>query len=228
MLIAWKLPQRKWGIGQHNLQYISKFKATYEWRLTWKIQRWKEWQMRSEKISSCQPLCEIRPSGRLFIGSWSAYVSVFWRNEDWAASAQAAGPGSFCAVEGACCTGALFCFGVAGVISQQKILRPCVILASVLQGHPDMKHIAGVDMSSGSLGQGVSAAVGMALSAKLQEKGFPRLCDAGRWWAWRRVRSGKQRCLPAAHGLDNLTVIVDNNNLQIDGEISEICSPYPL
>lgn len=100
-------------------------------------------------------------------------------------------------------------------------------IGSVLQGHPDMKHIAGVDMSSGSLGQGVSAAVGMALSAKLQKKDFRVYAmlgdgelEEGQVW--------EAAMFAGSHGLDNLTVIVDNNNLQIDGEISEICSPYPI
>lgn len=100
-------------------------------------------------------------------------------------------------------------------------------IGSVLQGHPDMKHIPGVDMSSGSLGQGVSAAVGMALSAKLQKKDFrvyTMLGDGeleeGQVW--------EAAMFAGSHGLDNLTVIIDNNNLQIDGAISEICSPYPI
>lgn len=96
-----------------------------------------------------------------------------------------------------------------------------------LQGHPDMKQIPGVDMSSGSLGQGVSAAVGMALSAKISKddyKVYALLGDGeiseGQVW--------EAAMFAAAKGLDNLCVIVDNNNLQIDGTLEEVNSPYPI
>jgi transketolase len=98
---------------------------------------------------------------------------------------------------------------------------------SYLQGHPDMKHIPGVDMSSGSLGQGVSAAVGMAAAAKFDKKDYRvytltgdgeiqegQIWEAAMWAGFKK--------------LDNLVVIVDNNNLQIDGAIDEVCSPYPI
>ena len=98
---------------------------------------------------------------------------------------------------------------------------------SYLQGHPDMKHIPGVDMSSGSLGQGLSAACGMALAGKMKQQDYRvyALCGDGEieegqiWEAamWAGFRK-----------LDNLCVIVDNNNLQIDGPIDEVCSPYPI
>ena len=98
---------------------------------------------------------------------------------------------------------------------------------SFLQGHPDMKKIPGVDMSSGSLGQGISCAVGMALSMKLQGKAnrvYTMLGDGeleeGQVWEAAMFASHKK--------LDNLTVIVDNNNLQIDGAITEVNSPYPI
>ena len=98
---------------------------------------------------------------------------------------------------------------------------------SYLQGHPDMKHIPGVDMSSGSLGQGLSAAAGMALAGKLQNKdyrvyallGDGEIQEGQIWEA--AMFSGYRK-------LDNLCVIVDNNNLQIDGAIDEVCSPYPI
>ena len=98
---------------------------------------------------------------------------------------------------------------------------------SYLQGHPDMKHIPGVDMSSGSLGQGISAAVGMALSAKLfgdDYRVYTLLGDG-------EIEEGQvwEASMLAAHKkLDNLVVIVDNNNLQIDGPIDEVNSPYPI
>ncbi len=100
-------------------------------------------------------------------------------------------------------------------------------LGSYLQGHPDMKHIPGVDMSSGSLGQGLSCAVGMALGAKLTNKDYRvyALCGDG------EIEEGQiwEAAMFAGHRkLDNLVVIVDNNNLQIDGSITEVCSPYPI
>lgn len=100
-------------------------------------------------------------------------------------------------------------------------------LGSYLQGHPDMKHIPGVDMSSGSLGQGVSEAVGMALAAKMDDKGYRiyALCGDG------EIQEGQiwEAAMFAGHRkLDNLVVIVDNNGLQIDGKIEDVCSPYPI
>ncbi len=100
-------------------------------------------------------------------------------------------------------------------------------IGSYLQGHPDMKHIPGVDMSSGSLGQGLSAAVGMALSAKLSGKSYRTYCLCGDG----EIQEGQiwEATMFAGHRkLDNLVVIVDNNNLQIDGTVDEVCSPYPL
>lgn len=98
---------------------------------------------------------------------------------------------------------------------------------SYLQGHPDMKHIPGVDMSSGSLGQGISAAVGMAISAKLSGDTYRVYTLLGDG----EIQEGQvwEAAMLAAHRkLDNLVVIVDNNNLQIDGKITEVNSPYPI
>ena len=98
---------------------------------------------------------------------------------------------------------------------------------SYLQGHPDMKHIPGVDMSSGSLGQGISAAVGMALAAKLTDADYRVYTLLGDG----EIQEGQvwEASMLAAHRkLDNLVVIVDNNNLQIDGPITEVNSPYPI
>lgn len=98
---------------------------------------------------------------------------------------------------------------------------------SYLQGHPDMKHIPGIDMSSGSLGQGVSVAAGMAAAGKYDKKDYRvytltgdgeiqegQIWEAAMWAGFKK--------------LDNLVVIVDNNNLQIDGSIDTVCSPYPI
>ena len=100
-------------------------------------------------------------------------------------------------------------------------------IGSILQGHPDMKHIPGVDMSSGSLGQGISCAVGMALSAKHfneKYKVYSVLGDGeieeGQVWEAAMFAANKK--------LSNLTIFVDYNNLQIDGTIEEVNSPYPI
>ena len=100
-------------------------------------------------------------------------------------------------------------------------------LGSYLQGHPDMKHIPGVDMSSGSLGQGISAAVGMALSAKLSGDSYRVYTLLGDGEI-QEGQVGEAAMFAGARKLDNLVVIVDNNGLQIDGRIEDVCSPYPI
>nr|MBQ8244933.1 transketolase [Oscillospiraceae bacterium] len=98
---------------------------------------------------------------------------------------------------------------------------------SYLQGHPNMNMVPGVDMSTGSLGQGISVAVGMALGLKHQGKSprvYTLLGDG-------EIQEGQvwEACMAAAHyKLDNLVVIVDNNGLQIDGKVSDVMSPYPI
>ena len=109
-------------------------------------------------------------------------------------------------------------------IEDLKTLRK---VNSYLQGHPDMKNIPGVDMSSGSLGQGISAAVGMAISAKIfnyKYRIYTLLGDG-------EIQEGQvwEALMLAGHRkLDNIVVIVDNNGLQIDGNIENVCSPYPI
>ena len=98
---------------------------------------------------------------------------------------------------------------------------------SYLQGHPNMRTVPGVDMSTGSLGQGISTAVGMALAGKLQKKDFRVYTLLGDG----EIQEGQvwEACMSAAHyKLDNLCVIVDNNGLQIDGDIAKVMSPYPI
>ena len=100
-------------------------------------------------------------------------------------------------------------------------------VGSYLQGHPDMKKIPGVDMSSGSLGQGISAAVGMALAAKLQNKDYRTYTLLGDG----EIQEGQvweAAMFAGFRKLDNLVVIVDNNGLQIDGPVDQVCSPYPI
>lgn len=108
--------------------------------------------------------------------------------------------------------------------SELKSLRH---IGSMLQGHPDMKHIPGVDMSTGSLGQGISAACGMALSAKISGDSYRTYAILGDG----EIEEGQvwEAAMFAAHyKLDNLLAIVDNNNLQIDGTVEEVMSPYPI
>ena len=100
-------------------------------------------------------------------------------------------------------------------------------IGSHLQGHPNMNYTPGVDMSTGSLGQGISAAAGMALAAKYQGKDcrvYTLLGDG-------EIQEGQvwEACMFAGHyKLDNLCVIVDNNGLQIDGAVADVMSPYPI
>lgn len=100
-------------------------------------------------------------------------------------------------------------------------------LGSYLQGHPCMNHIPGVDMSSGSLGQGISAAAGMALAAKMDHKAYKVYTLLGDG----ELQEGQvweAAMFAGHHRLDHLVVIVDNNGLQIDGNIENVCSPYPI
>ena len=100
-------------------------------------------------------------------------------------------------------------------------------LGSYLQGHPNMNDVPGVDMSSGSLGQGGSAAVGMALSAKLSGDDYRVYALFGDG----EIQEGQvwEAAMFAGHRkLDNLVFIIDNNGLQIDGRIDDVCSPYPI
>lgn len=109
-------------------------------------------------------------------------------------------------------------------VEDLKTLRK---LGSYLQGHPSMQYIPGVDMSSGSLGQGISAAVGMALSAKLSKEDYRVYTLLGDG----EIQEGQvweAAMFAGARKLDNLVVIVDNNGLQIDGKIEDVCSPYPI
>ena len=108
-----------------------------------------------------------------------------------------------------------------------EILKTLRKSDSILQGHPSMKLIPGVDMSTGSLGQGLSAAVGMALGAKIGGKGFRTYAILGDG----EIQEGQiweAAMFASAKGLDSLTAVVDNNNLQIDGTIAEVNSPYPI
>ena len=125
------------------------------------------------------------------------------------------------------CSPALYsCLANKGYFEKEK-LQTFRNIDSNLQGHPDMNKVSGVDMTSGSLGQGLSVANGMAISAKLDNKDYRVYCilgdgeiEEGQIWE-AAMASSKYK-------LDNLCVIVDNNNLQIDGTIEEVMSSYPI
>ena len=124
------------------------------------------------------------------------------------------------------------CPGLYGVMAEKgyfdrEELKTFRHVGARLQGHPSMHYLPGIDMSSGSLGQGISCAVGMALAAKLMGKDYRTYTllgdgelQEGQVWEASMFAGAKK--------LDNLCVIVDNNNLQIDGPITEVCSPYPI
>ena len=100
-------------------------------------------------------------------------------------------------------------------------------VGSYLQGHPSMKSVPGVDMSTGSLGQGISTAVGMALAGKMDGKDYRVYTVLGDG----EIQEGQvwEAAMMAGHKkLDNLVAVVDNNGLQIDGDIADVCSPYPI
>ena len=109
----------------------------------------------------------------------------------------------------------------------KALLKEFRKLGGILQGHPDMKKIPGIDMSSGSLGQGLSAANGMAMASKLDKKGIRVYCIVGDG----EIEEGQiwEAAMSASHyKLDNLCVIIDNNNLQIDGNVREVMNIYPI
>ena len=109
-------------------------------------------------------------------------------------------------------------------VEELKQLRK---LGHFLQGHPNMNSVPGVDMSTGSLGQGISTACGMALAAKVKGKDYRVYTLLGDG----EIQEGQvwEACMFASHyNLDNLVVIVDNNGLQIDGDVAKVMSPYPI
>lgn len=125
------------------------------------------------------------------------------------------------------CSPALYsCLANRGFFEEEK-LKDFRKINKKLQGHPDMKKIPGVDMTTGSLGQGLSAANGMAIAAKLDKKDYRVYCILGDG----EIEEGQvwEAAMAAAHyKLDNLCVIVDNNNLQIDGKIEDVINSYSI
>ena len=128
--------------------------------------------------------------------------------------------------KGHCAPGLYSALALRGFFPIEDMLQLRKV-GSYLQGHPNMNTVPGIDMSTGSLGQGVSVAAGMALSAKYQKKDYRVYTLLGDG----EIQEGQvwEACMLAAHyALDNLCVIVDNNGLQIDGNIADVMSPYPI
>ena len=128
--------------------------------------------------------------------------------------------------KGHCCPGLYAALAIKGYFPEKEI-KSLRHIGAMLQGHPDMKGTPGVDMSSGSLGQGVSAACGMALAAKMDNASYRVYamlgdgeCEEGQVW--------ESAMFAAHHNLDNLCYIVDYNGLQIDGKVSEVAGHEPL
>ena len=111
-------------------------------------------------------------------------------------------------------------FSVEDLLTLRKV-------GSYLQGHPSMTSVPGVDMSTGSLGQGISTAVGMAIAGKMDNKDYRVYTLLGDG----EIQEGQvwEAAMMAGHkNLDNLVAVVDNNGLQIDGDVADVCSPYPI
>ncbi len=128
--------------------------------------------------------------------------------------------------KGHACPGLYATLAVKGYFSAEE-LKKLRHIGAMLQGHPDMKGTPGIDMSTGSLGQGVSAACGMALAAKMDQKNYRVYAILGdgeieEGEAWEAAM------FAAHHKLDNLCLIVDNNGLQIDGPVEEVGGPGPI
>ena len=128
--------------------------------------------------------------------------------------------------KGHCAPGLYCALALRGFFPIEDMLQLRKV-GSYLQGHPNMNSVPGVDMSTGSLGQGISTACGMALAARYQNKNFRVYTLLGDG----EIQEGQvwEACMFAAHyKLDNLVVIVDNNGLQIDGRVADVMSPYPI
>lgn len=125
------------------------------------------------------------------------------------------------------CTPALYSILAMRGYFPEADLKTFRNIDSFLSGHAEMKHVSGVDMSTGSLGQGLSVSVGMALAGKIDQKTYRVYAILGDG----EIQEGQvwEAAMAAGnYGLDNLCVIIDNNNIQIDGTIEEIMSPYPI
>ncbi len=165
------------------------------------------------------------PGGSLSSADLFTYLYFHELNVD-PANPQKADRDRFVLSKGHCAPGLYAALAHRGFFPVEDLLTLRKI-GSYLQGHPNMRTVPGVDMSTGSLGQGVSTACGMALAAKVQ--GNP--CRVYTLLGDGEIQEGQvwEACMFASHyKLDNLCIIIDNNNLQIDGKISDVMSPYPI
>ena len=165
------------------------------------------------------------PGGSLSAADMFTYLYFKELNVD-PANPQWAGRDRFVLSKGHCAPGLYAALAHRGFFPVEDLLTLRKI-GSYLQGHPNMNSVPGVDMSTGSLGQGISTACGMALAAKVQNnpcRVYTLLGDG-------EIQEGQvwEACMFASHyKLDNLCVIIDNNGLQIDGNIADVMSPYPI
>jgi len=165
------------------------------------------------------------PGGSLSIADVMAYLYFNEMNVD-PANPVWEDRDRFVLSKGHTCPALYSCLAQRGFFKREE-LKDFRQITSMLQGHPDMKKIPGVDMSSGSLGQGVSAAAGMALAGKIDQKEYRVFTILGDG----EIEEGQvwEAAMFAAHyDLDNLCVIVDSNGLQIDGPVTEVMSPRPI
>lgn len=165
------------------------------------------------------------PGGSLSAADIYAYLYFAEMNVD-STDPKMEGRDRFVLSKGHCAPGLYAALALKGYFATDE-LKKLRHIGAMLQGHPDMKGTPGVDMSSGSLGQGISAACGMAKAAKLDGKSYRVYtllgdgeCEEGQVW--------EAAMFAAFNHLDNLCVIVDNNGLQIDGPVSEVVGPEPL
>ncbi len=165
------------------------------------------------------------PGGSLSAADLFTYLYFHELNVD-PANPQKADRDRFVLSKGHCAPGLYAALAHRGFFPVEDLLTLRRI-GSYLQGHPNMRTVPGVDMSTGSLGQGISTACGMALAAKVQKnpcRVYTLLGDG-------EIQEGQvwEACMFASHyKLDNLTIVIDNNGLQIDGNIADVMSPYPI
>ncbi len=165
------------------------------------------------------------PGGSLSIADLLAYL-YFYKMNIYPDSPKLDDRDRFVLSKGHCAPGLYAALSQRGYFDKSE-LKKLRHIGAMLQGHPDMKHIPGVDMTTGSLGQGISAACGMALAGQLNNVPYKVYAILGDG----EIEEGQvwEAAMFAAHyKLDNLVAIVDNNGLQIDGKITEVCSPEPI
>ena len=182
-------------------------------------------QLRKHIVSSLHAAKSGHPGGSLSAADIVTYLYFEGMNID-PANPKKADRDRFVLSKGHIAPALYGALAMKGYFPEEELLK-LRKTGEMLQGHPDMKGTPGVDMSAGSLGQGISVAVGMALSAKLSGEDYRVYTLLGDG----EIQEGQvwEATMFAGHRqLDNLVVIVDNNDLQIDGSVADVCSPYPI